>query len=161
MEIIFPGGKLLTWQGDVVLRPSQRLTRAIPVQSVATRGLGHITQKFKVTCGFLWESRATSGYNDLTSSKHEWDNCLEYTSRRGFSWLVLRSLFHPDQGTHQRPLCLPNSLGITPKGTYTKHGPQFMDHHCGPGPWTPSWTRSMDYPCGPPLLLYSFKQKKL
>ena len=21
-----------------------------------------------------------------------------------------------------------------------------------PGPWTPSWTRTMDYPCGPPLI---------
>ena len=31
------------------------------------------------------------------------------------SWLVLRSSFHPDQGTHQRPFCLANSLGITPK----------------------------------------------
>ena len=37
--------------------------------------------------------------------------------------------------------------------------PRSTDHHCGPRPWTPSWTRSMDYPCGPPLLLYSFKQK--
>ena len=27
---------------------------------------------------------------------------------------------------------------------------QSMGHSCGPGPWTPSWTRSMDYPCGPP-----------
>ena len=24
---------------------------------------------------------------------------------------------------------------------------------CGPSPWTPSWTQSMDYPCEPPYLL--------
>ena len=30
---------------------------------------------------------------------------------------------------------------------------QNMDHPCGPGPWTPSWSRSMNYPCGPPLVL--------
>ena len=28
---------------------------------------------------------------------------------------------------------------------------QNMDHLCGPSPWTSSWTRSMDYPRGPPL----------
>ena len=27
-----------------------------------------------------------------------------------------------------------------------------MDHTCGPSPWTPSWTQSMDFPCGPPLI---------
>ena len=27
--------------------------------------------------------------------------------------------------------------------------PWSMNHHCGPGPWTSSWTRSMDYPCVP------------
>ena len=31
------------------------------------------------------------------------------------SWLVLRSSFRPGQGTHQRPFCLANSLGIAPK----------------------------------------------
>ena len=30
---------------------------------------------------------------------------------------------------------------------------QNMDHPCGPGPWTPSRTWSMNYPCGPPLVL--------
>ena len=30
---------------------------------------------------------------------------------------------------------------------------QNMDQPCGPGPWTPSRTRSMNYPCGPPLVL--------
>ena len=29
---------------------------------------------------------------------------------------------------------------------------QNMDHVCGPSPWTSSWTRSMDYPRGPPLI---------
>ena len=31
---------------------------------------------------------------------------------------------------------------------------QNMDHPCGLGPWTPSRSRSMDYPCGPPLVTY-------
>ena len=31
--------------------------------------------------------------------------------------------------------------------------PRPMDHTRGLGPWAPSWTRSMDYPCGPPLIL--------
>ena len=30
--------------------------------------------------------------------------------------------------------------------------PRSMDHLCGPSPWTSSWTRSMDYPRGPPLM---------
>ena len=29
----------------------------------------------------------------------------------------------------------------------------FMDHPCGPGPWTPSRSRFINYPCGPPLVL--------
>ena len=29
---------------------------------------------------------------------------------------------------------------------------QPMNHSCGPTPWTPSWTKSMVYPCGPPLI---------
>ena len=31
---------------------------------------------------------------------------------------------------------------------------QNMDHPCGPGPWTPSRSWSMIYPCGPPLVTY-------
>ena len=31
------------------------------------------------------------------------------------SWLVLRNSFRPCQGTHHRPFCLANSLGIAPK----------------------------------------------
>ena len=30
--------------------------------------------------------------------------------------------------------------------------PRSMNHLSGPSPWTPSWTRSMNYPCGPPLI---------
>ena len=30
--------------------------------------------------------------------------------------------------------------------------PRSMDHLCGPSPWTFSWTQSMDYTRGPPLM---------
>ena len=30
--------------------------------------------------------------------------------------------------------------------------PWYIDHLCGPRPWTSSWTWSMDYPLGPPLI---------
>ena len=30
--------------------------------------------------------------------------------------------------------------------------PRSMDHLCGPSPWTSSWTQSMDYTSGPPLM---------
>ena len=39
--------------------------------------------------------------------------------------------------------------------------PRFMDHLSGPSSWIPSWTRYMDYPCGPPLILLTYKQKIL
>ena len=35
-------------------------------------------------------------------------------------WLVLCSSFRFGQGTHQRPFCLANSLGILPKVPFTK-----------------------------------------
>ena len=41
----------------------------------------------------------------------------------------------------------------TENGTYTKRRPQVH------GP--PLWTRSMDYPCGLPLILQSYKHKNL
>ena len=31
-------------------------------------------------------------------------------------------------------------------------GPRAMDHPCEPSPWTPLWTQSIDYTCGPPLI---------
>ena len=32
--------------------------------------------------------------------------------------------------------------------------PRSMDHPCGPGPWTPSWTLvQLDYPCGQLIIL--------
>ena len=33
-----------------------------------------------------------------------------------------------------------------------KCNPRSMDHLCVPSPWTPSWTRSMDYPRGLPSI---------
>ena len=43
-----------------------------------------------------------------------------------------------------------SSLTFCHWGTYAKHGPR--SHLCGPSPWTPFWTRSTDYPRGPPLV---------
>ena len=40
---------------------------------------------------------------------------------------------------------------VTFKWTYTKIGPPYMDHLCGPGPWTLLWTRWTN-PRGPPLI---------
>ena len=34
---------------------------------------------------------------------------------------------------------------MDPSGPWT-------DHFCEPSRWTPSWIRSMNYPCGPPLI---------
>ena len=36
--------------------------------------------------------------------------------------------------------------------TYTKHRPQVYGPPLWPSPWTSSWTRSLDYPHGPPLI---------
>ena len=49
------------------------------------------------------------------SMPFSWRLEIFWRSTNVCSWLVLRSLFRPGQGTHQRPFCLANSLGIAPK----------------------------------------------
>ena len=69
---------------------------------------------FQVTGMIEWSQKSRPQKILWASSKVN-NKVLSWQLLVIISWLVLRSSFRPGQGTHQRPFCLANSLGITPK----------------------------------------------
>ena len=47
----------------------------------------------------------------------------------------------------------PGTLGLEGRDLTTAPTPPLLDHLSGPSSWIPSWTRYMDYPCAPLLIL--------
>ena len=104
----------------------------------------------------------------LESNHHSfWGNILWFQRRDGWDYFLLfqeMAIFFPARFSKLYILAkwrqifnaLANQfvfLQTAWEACIQNMNPQSMNSPCGPRPWTLLWTRSMDYPCGPPLIL--------